>query len=254
MNGTYDTALTAKQPTSPTVASSAPASAGPRMRDRLNWIELSASPVGICSCSTIDGTIDWYDGIDSASVTPTTSASATTIHGAIHAGRDEHDERERAQHLERLKPGDHAPPVGVIREHAAEEREQPLRRVEHERVEPDDERRRAEVEEQPRLGDLLRPEAEVRDQRREPERAEPAAREQRERSTEAGNLLGHRRRFVQSPFQRAPRRGRSHRADLAVILANEQYLQARLGYTQTIAQRLQDTVALYAALGGGWWR
>jgi NodT family efflux transporter outer membrane factor (OMF) lipoprotein len=41
---------------------------------------------------------------------------------------------------------------------------------------------------------------------------------------------------------------------LQVIIADEQYLQARLGYIQASAQRLQDTVALYAALGGGWWR
>ena len=41
---------------------------------------------------------------------------------------------------------------------------------------------------------------------------------------------------------------------LQVIVADEQYLQARLGYIQATAQRLQDTVALYAAVGGGWWR
>ncbi|HTR53575.1 MAG TPA: efflux transporter outer membrane subunit [Kofleriaceae bacterium] len=40
---------------------------------------------------------------------------------------------------------------------------------------------------------------------------------------------------------------------LQVIIANEQFLQARLGYIEAVAQRLQDTVALYAALGGGWW-
>jgi NodT family efflux transporter outer membrane factor (OMF) lipoprotein len=40
---------------------------------------------------------------------------------------------------------------------------------------------------------------------------------------------------------------------LEVIIANEQYLQAKIGYVQAVAQRLQDTVALYAALGGGWW-
>lgn len=40
---------------------------------------------------------------------------------------------------------------------------------------------------------------------------------------------------------------------LQVIIANEQYLQTKIGYTQAVAQRLQDTVALYAALGGGWW-
>jgi NodT family efflux transporter outer membrane factor (OMF) lipoprotein len=40
---------------------------------------------------------------------------------------------------------------------------------------------------------------------------------------------------------------------LQVIIADEQYLQARIGYLQAKTQRLQDTVALYIALGGGWW-
>ncbi len=40
---------------------------------------------------------------------------------------------------------------------------------------------------------------------------------------------------------------------LQVLVADGQYLQAKLGYVQAVAQRLQDTVALYVALGGGWW-
>jgi NodT family efflux transporter outer membrane factor (OMF) lipoprotein len=40
---------------------------------------------------------------------------------------------------------------------------------------------------------------------------------------------------------------------LQVLLADEQYLMARTGYVQAVAQRLQDTVAIYVALGGGWW-
>ena len=40
---------------------------------------------------------------------------------------------------------------------------------------------------------------------------------------------------------------------LQVLVADEQYLTAKLGYVQAVAQRLQDTVALYVALGGGWW-
>jgi NodT family efflux transporter outer membrane factor (OMF) lipoprotein len=40
---------------------------------------------------------------------------------------------------------------------------------------------------------------------------------------------------------------------LQVLVADEQYLEARIGYVQAVAQRLQDTVALYVALGGGWW-
>ncbi|WP_063534224.1 efflux transporter outer membrane subunit [Burkholderia sp. MSMB1589WGS] len=39
---------------------------------------------------------------------------------------------------------------------------------------------------------------------------------------------------------------------LQVLVADQQYRQARLAWVQASAQRLQDTVALYAALGGGW--
>jgi len=40
---------------------------------------------------------------------------------------------------------------------------------------------------------------------------------------------------------------------LQVIVANEQWAQAKIGWVQAVTQRLQDTVALYVALGGGWW-
>ncbi|HXX53987.1 MAG TPA: efflux transporter outer membrane subunit [Thermodesulfovibrionales bacterium] len=40
---------------------------------------------------------------------------------------------------------------------------------------------------------------------------------------------------------------------LQVLIANGQYHQAKLGYLQALAQRFQDTVALFIALGGGWW-
>ncbi len=40
---------------------------------------------------------------------------------------------------------------------------------------------------------------------------------------------------------------------LQVLIADIQYVQTKVGYVQAVAQRLQDTVALYVALGGGWW-
>ena len=40
---------------------------------------------------------------------------------------------------------------------------------------------------------------------------------------------------------------------LQVLVANGQYHQAKIGYLQALAQRFQDTVALFLALGGGWW-
>uniref|UniRef100_UPI003F4FC46D efflux transporter outer membrane subunit n=1 Tax=Caballeronia sp. LjRoot34 TaxID=3342325 RepID=UPI003F4FC46D len=40
---------------------------------------------------------------------------------------------------------------------------------------------------------------------------------------------------------------------LDVLIADVQYHQATLAYLQAVAQRHQDTVALFVALGGGWW-
>ncbi len=40
---------------------------------------------------------------------------------------------------------------------------------------------------------------------------------------------------------------------LQVLVADGQYHQAKLGHIQAHAQRLQDTVALFVALGGRWW-
>ena len=40
---------------------------------------------------------------------------------------------------------------------------------------------------------------------------------------------------------------------LQILTADNQYQQARLGYIQAQALRLQDTAALFVALGGGWW-
>ncbi|MGD0961952.1 MAG: hypothetical protein ABSB19_19245 [Methylomonas sp.] len=39
---------------------------------------------------------------------------------------------------------------------------------------------------------------------------------------------------------------------LQVLTVNSQYRQARIAYLQILAQRFQDSVALFIALGGGW--
>ncbi len=40
---------------------------------------------------------------------------------------------------------------------------------------------------------------------------------------------------------------------LQILIANVQFHQAKIGYLQARAARLQDTAALFVALGGGWW-
>lgn len=42
-------------------------------------------------------------------------------------------------------------------------------------------------------------------------------------------------------------------AYLDVLTADVQFHEATIAYLQAVAQRLQDTVALFVALGGGWW-
>jgi NodT family efflux transporter outer membrane factor (OMF) lipoprotein len=42
-------------------------------------------------------------------------------------------------------------------------------------------------------------------------------------------------------------------AYLDVLAADVQFHEATIGYLQAVAQRHQDTVALFVALGGGWW-
>jgi outer membrane protein TolC len=42
-------------------------------------------------------------------------------------------------------------------------------------------------------------------------------------------------------------------AYIDVLSADVLYHQAIIGYLQAVAQRHQDTVALFVALGGGWW-
>lgn len=41
---------------------------------------------------------------------------------------------------------------------------------------------------------------------------------------------------------------------LEVLVADEQLRRVQVDYVQALAQRFQDTAALYLALGGGWWR
>ncbi|MCO6427494.1 efflux transporter outer membrane subunit [Nitrosomonas communis] len=38
-----------------------------------------------------------------------------------------------------------------------------------------------------------------------------------------------------------------------VLIAENQYYQSKISYLQTLAQRFQNTAALFVALGGGWW-
>jgi NodT family efflux transporter outer membrane factor (OMF) lipoprotein len=65
--------------------------------------------------------------------------------------------------------------------------------------------------------------------------------------TEAVDTAEHAMRLMQANYQSGIA------TYLQVLVADGQYLQAKIGYVQAVAQRLQDTVMLYVALGGGFW-
>jgi NodT family efflux transporter outer membrane factor (OMF) lipoprotein len=65
--------------------------------------------------------------------------------------------------------------------------------------------------------------------------------------TEAVDTAEHAMRLMQANYQAGIA------TYLQMLVAEGQYLQAKIGYVQAVGQRLQDTVMLYVALGGGWW-
>ena len=212
MNGTYDAALTTKHAIAPTLDISTPAIDGPRMRERLNCVELSARPRADLLARD-DRRHDRLKRRHRERVGDADHHRERDDHPRLEpAGDQQHDDRGRAQHLDRLEQRDHAPAIGAIGERAADQRQQPHRRVHRERVEPDQERRRAEGEQQPRLRDLLGPGADAREQAGEPERAEAPRREQAKRVAERlgrrGTRTGCRPRTV-PPIHRCRRGGRS---------------------------------------------
>ena len=71
------------------------------------------------------------------------------------------DHDQRAQHLHRLEQHDDAPAISAVRQHAADQGQQQHRHIHGERVQPDQAGRCADGEQQPGLGDLLRPAADV---------------------------------------------------------------------------------------------
>jgi hypothetical protein len=99
-------------------------------------------------------------------------------------GEQQDHDRGRAQHLDRLEDRDDPTPIGAIGQRATHQREQQHRRVHGERIEPDQERRRAQIEQQPRLRDLLCPGSDARKQAGEPEAAETPGRQQPQRFAE----------------------------------------------------------------------
>ncbi len=64
-----------KHITMPKAASAAPATMGPMMRARLNWMELSAMALGRCSLFTSVGTSVWYAGPPKACAQPVMNES-----------------------------------------------------------------------------------------------------------------------------------------------------------------------------------
>ncbi len=71
-----DRPFSAKHAADPSAASATPASRGPMMRARLNWMEFSAMALGISSRRTSIGRSDWYAGLPKACAVPVMHDSA----------------------------------------------------------------------------------------------------------------------------------------------------------------------------------
>ena len=147
----------------PTLTSSMLANPGPRMREKVNCVALSASPAAILSCWN-DRRHDRLERQHRQGIGDADDERNGHHHPRLdRAGKQQSDQQRRAEHLYRLKQRDHHAPVGAVGENAAGERQQPDRRPEREGVETDDEEgRRAQAQQQPGLRHLLRAGANVR--------------------------------------------------------------------------------------------
>ena len=138
---TYESALSQKQPPSPTVASSTPATAGPTMRAVLNAAELSAMALPRSSFPTISTTNDCRAGRSNALMMPNTNARASTIHGCTTPGVT--TVARTAACTQRRALGEEQQPalVHAVDHRAGPEREQHHRQELGEAEQPEHERR-----------------------------------------------------------------------------------------------------------------
>ena len=99
---------------------------------------------------------------------------------------DERGQRERRRHLDELRAEQHVAAIVAIGDDAADQREQQDRQLAEEVVEAEIERRVGQLEDEPRLGDLLHPVADGRGEGAEPQHAEIAVVKGGERAADDG--------------------------------------------------------------------
>ncbi len=182
-----DRPLSRKQIVRPAAASVTLAISGPRMRDRLNWRELSATALGRSS----RGHQGRQQRLVGRAAEGLGDAGAERQHqhrvdrhvrGAAEHERGEH---EGAGRLHELRADEQPAPVVPIRDHAADQRQQQDRQLADEGVEAEPERRSADRQDQPVLRDLLHPRPRRGQHVAAPEQPEVAGGERRGEAGEA---------------------------------------------------------------------
>ena len=162
--------------------SAAPASSGPNTRARLNWIELSAIAFGRCFLVDERRHQRLIRGAAEGLRHAGDERQRQDVPDADVAEVDQRRERERRRHLDVLRAEQQAASIVAIGDDAADQREQQDRQLPEKVVEPEEERRLRQIEDQPALRDLLHPGADRGGEGAEPQDAEIAIGERRERA------------------------------------------------------------------------
>ncbi len=146
-----------KHAAAPSAVNASPATTGPMMRARLNWIEFSAIAFEMSFFSTKVG------------IKRLVSRSAKGLGGASQKGKQQNvpdahsvevDQSRQCQsegHLQILRTEQQSPPVHPVGHDAADQREQQDRHLAQKRVESQQECRPCQSENKPALGNFLHP-------------------------------------------------------------------------------------------------
>ena len=141
-------------------------------RARLNWIELSAMAFGRSSFLTSDGISDWYSGAAERLGAAGDARQRQDVPDPHDVPVDQAGQGEGGGHLDPLRHQQQPAPVAAVGHDAADQREQHDRQLAEEGVEPQEERRFGERQNEPGLGDALHPGADAGGEGAEPQDAE----------------------------------------------------------------------------------
>ena len=160
---TNESALIAKQRPTPKTAITAPAAAGPAIREQWTTTEFSETALTIRSGPTSSITKAWRAGLSIASTEPRASTSPKTIQGAMSPVAVSAHSVDRGHRHQRLRVLEQAQLRHAVGEQAAPGAEQQHRQELERGGDADGDARAGELHDQPHLGDDLHPVAGDRD-------------------------------------------------------------------------------------------